>query len=141
MRRTERGDPVEREAHRRGTAAQLDAIEREPSFFGQITAHARATDPQTSHDAALAATIGLSEKQRAVHDCLLEFGPMTDVELIVRYHRLSGESGARPSWPIQSDSGIRTRRHELTERLHALVLDFGVIKIGRRHHTLWLAVE
>lgn len=155
MAKKERGDPVEREAHRLGTAAQLDRIEREPSLFRDfigrgrraqaaveqiVTAHARATDPETSHEAALAATIGLSEKQQAVYECLSEFGRMTDVDLVEMYHRFSGRSGVR-EWPQQSDSGIRTRRHELTDRTHALVVNDGIKKIGKRKHNVWRAVE
>ena len=73
------------------------------------SAHARRTDPETSHEAA-ASVKHLRESQRAV---LSMFSPyafgLTDEELIVKYRT----TGTRP---LQSDSGIRTRRSELVHK-------------------------
>jgi hypothetical protein len=95
------------------------------------TAHARATDPHTSHEAA-ASVAGerLRASQQAV---LVELSRrphgLTDVELVELY-ALAAEIGRVPR---QSPSGIRSRRHELVEA--GLVVDTGVrIKLdsGRR---------
>lgn len=75
-------------------------------------AHARTTDPGTSHEAADSIT---SEKirisQAAVLQTLREHPEgLTDVDLV----RIYGERPDREA-PPQSPSGIRTRRHELVE--------------------------
>lgn len=67
-------------------------------------ARARRSDPPTSH--AAAESVGdLRESQRAVLACFLEHGPMHDERLQDLYNQQ----------PPQSTSGLRTRRHELTE--------------------------
>ena len=91
---------------------------------------ARAGDPDTSHDAARsldAATVRAS--QEAVLTFLRERGPMTDYELVRRYDRE----------PRQSESGLRTRRSELTAA--GLVLDTGsrVRLPSRRYAIVWTA--
>ena len=75
-------------------------------------AHARSTDPSTSHEAAASIS---SDKIRASQDAVLRLllkypGGMTDVDLVRRY----GEQ-RDAEFPPQSPSGIRTRRHELVE--------------------------
>lgn len=73
------------------------------------TAHARGTDPQTSHDAARSiASDAIRVSQANVLAILAEHGPMNDHELVRRYHTLDD-----PWRPPQSESGIRTRRSEL----------------------------
>lgn len=67
-------------------------------------AHARHTDPATSHEAAASVT-ELTEKQRVVLDLFEQHGPMADHELL-RIYRIG-------TLPPQSDSGLRTRRSEL----------------------------
>lgn len=62
-------------------------------------AHARRTDPETSHEAA-ASIDRIRESQEAVLEALRRHGPMIDEELV---ERVSG----------QSPSGIRSRRAEL----------------------------
>jgi len=83
-------------------------------------AHARRTDPATSHEAA--ASI-VSDKIRASQDAVLKilarYGPLTD-ERIAEVYRLHGESMRLPA---QSPSGLRTRRKELVDR--GLVVDSG----------------
>lgn len=94
-----------------------------------ITAHARAGDPETSHDAAAAQSPAkLSEAQRAVLDCLTQFGPMHDVHLVQAYQRWYKHAG----WPAQSDSGIRTRRKELVAQGHVVLDHTGTLSTGRK---------
>lgn len=76
-------------------------------------AHARHTDPGTSH-AAAASVKALTEKQRAVLDLFRRYGPMIDETLIARYSALRQLAEGAP--PEQSESGIRTRRSELVTR-------------------------
>lgn len=71
-------------------------------------AHARRTDPDTSHDAAASLT-DLRRRQAAVFAALLVLGPSTDERLVESYDALV------PRLP-QSPSGIRTRRSELVAR-------------------------
>lgn len=89
-------------------------------------AHARATDPETSH--AAAASIP-SEKLRVSQQTILELlrlqGPMDDRTIGDVYNMLD--------LPFQSESGLRTRRAELV-RL-GLVVDTGdrvVLPSGRK---------
>lgn len=72
---------------------------------------ARLTDPETSHAAAQSVT-DLTEKQTAVLELFKDAGPMTDVALVDTYLRLWQQR----DWPKQSESGLRTRRHELAGR-------------------------
>ena len=62
---------------------------------------ARATDPETSHEAAASVT-NVRPRQAAVLEAFRVNGPMTDSSLRRVY-----------SGPAQSDSGLRTRRCEL----------------------------
>lgn len=73
-------------------------------------AHARRTDPDTSHEAAAAATAGIERQRR----------------LVEAYAKGRGEQGfmdieLEEAHPLESDSGLRTRRSELTVR--NIVLD------------------
>lgn len=76
-------------------------------------AHARRSDPVTSHEAAASIP---SEKIRISQDAILtvfrRVGPMYDEELQSHYLRLQGIAGL----PAQSESGIRTRRKELVDK-------------------------
>lgn len=97
----EQGD-IFREFVERGQRAQkaLDEIlDDEPK------AKARATDPETSHEAA--ASVKVRESQRDVLKVLREFGPLTDMGI----SRWSHKFGIR-----QSPSGLRTRRKELVNK-------------------------
>jgi hypothetical protein len=88
-----------------------------------VTALARPTDPETSHEAA-ASLDDVRESQRRVHDLLRVFGPTTDERLVI----VAIASG----WHV-SPSGLRTRRHELVEA--GLVVDTGqraTLASGRR---------
>lgn len=91
----------------------------EPALFGhdgeptpEARAHARAGDPQTSHDAARSLkAANLRASQEAVLRVLKRLGTGTDVDLVALYEQ-TAESGFEPA---QSPSGIRSRRHELVE--------------------------
>lgn len=76
-----------------------------------MTAHARATDPQTSHDAAASITSqSLRASQIDIWWVLTKYGALPDFALIEVYKaEVNAEMVTR-----QSDSGIRTRRKELT---------------------------
>lgn len=74
-------------------------------------AHARSTDPSTSQIAALKVSSNLSENQQSVLEAFIEGGAMTDVELVRFYQSNTGSF----FWPLQSESGLRTRRKELTD--------------------------
>lgn len=76
-------------------------------------AHARRTDPWTSH--AAAESIGAHElraSQERVLELLREHGPGTDSQIAERYERLRRKRG----WPPMSPSGLRTRRRELCDK-------------------------
>lgn len=99
-------------------------------------AHARRTDPATSHAAARsldAAT--LRQSQTAVLETIRRYGPLSDVELVTRYDQLARAM----RWPLQSDSGIRSRRAELVGR--GLVVPVGETKLasGRKAITWGVA--
>lgn len=89
-------------------------------------AHARISDPETSHEAARSVS-DISETKLVI--LALLFYPMTDEQLIKAYenavfHRLA---------PQASESGIRSRRAELVES--GLVIDtgnYGTTASGRR---------
>jgi hypothetical protein len=72
----------------------------------------------TSHEAA-ASVRDLTEKQQAVLAFFQHYGPMTDEQLNRRYRH--AETNEARHWipgllPSQTDSGLRTRRHELVEQ-------------------------
>lgn len=88
---------------------------------------ARLSDPQTSWDAARSiSTEALRESQLAVLKVLRQVGPSTLEELVAEY-----EHRAQLGYvPKQSDSGIRTRCKELTDR--GVVIPTGQTRKGRR---------
>lgn len=97
------------------------------------TAHARGTDPQTSHDAARSIKADhIRASQQAILDILRDHGEMNDLELVRRYQQL-----ADPGRPHQSESGIRTRRSELVDA--GRVVDTGrrVAMPSGRQSILW----
>lgn len=99
---------------------------------------ARSTDPGTSWGAARSIPEDqLRQSQAAVLAALREFGPATDETLAERYkaRRLQVD------WPLQSPSGLRTRRHELTEA--GYVEDSGRLEKlpSNRWSIVWQVVE
>jgi hypothetical protein len=71
---------------------------------------ARKNDPLTSHEAA-ESVVAVSETQKVILD-LLSGKPMCDQELNERY-QMRWASGLAPA---ASESGVRSRRHELAVR-------------------------
>lgn len=100
--------------------------------------HARRSDPATSH--AAAASISRRTQvtcQQAVLACLTMLRCSDDVNLCVTYERIAGHHG----WPVQSQSGIRTRRSELVAA--GLVVDTGrkVTLASGRQAVVWAVVQ
>ena len=89
----------------------------------------RLSDPATSFEAA-ASVQHITETQRAILN-LLRF-PMTDHDLCHEYWN----AWSKGLVPMASDSGIRSRRHELAEK--GLVTTVGITKstTGRRTY-IW----
>jgi len=86
-------------------------------------AHARRTDPETSHEAAASVT-NLTSKQAAVLEILRNGGPMCDEQIFDALW----DSGFK-----MSPSGARTRRSELVDRgLVEFSGDYLTLKTGRR---------
>jgi hypothetical protein len=96
---------------------------------------ARRTDPETSHEAA-DSLHHLRTSQAAVLRVLRQ-GSMTDQTLVREYNRAFANDPFK--FPLQSESGIRTRRKELVEL--GMVEDAGVrirLASGRRG-IVWMA--
>lgn len=85
--------------------------------LGGTSPRARRSDPLTSHQAA--AVVGnLRESQRAVLTIFIDAGrPLIDEELIALYSDalIEDRRRLRNGAPVQSESGIRTRRRELAD--------------------------
>jgi hypothetical protein len=96
--------------------------------MSDLRAHARRTDPSTSHQAAASVNHKLRESHQHVLLVMRDHGDMTDEELVEFY----GYAVNRGVVPSQSQSGIRTRRRELTDM--GRVMDTGrkrKLKSGR----------
>ena len=94
----------------------------------QLEARARATDPDTSHEAAR--SIGeMTEKRQAVLDTITAIGGGTDEDIVDAYRSSSA--------PQQTASGIRTRRAELVTM--GLVRDTGqrTVRASGRSAIVW----
>jgi hypothetical protein len=93
----------------------------EPEQISLATeAHARSTDPGTSHAAARSLSADtLRKTQQAVYACFSEFGSMHHEALLDNY----GEHRESREWPPQSISGLRTRTAELVDA--GLLVDTG----------------
>jgi len=88
-------------------------------------AHARRTDPETSHEAAASVSKKIRESQATVLHVLETYGPMTDGELVVAISSYSPEP--------MSVSGARTRRSELVKLGKVRFTgEFGRTRAGRR---------
>ena len=93
---------------------------------------ARRTDPETSHAAARSVR-SLTDRQAAVLQIISVQGPIHDHALVIAY--------ADTDLPLQSESGIRTRRKELVDR--GWVIDSGhraVLPSGRKA-IIWMVRE
>ena len=107
----------------------------EPTLFDvPEEAHARRTDPETSHEAAASLSSDkIRRSQEEVLDAIKRLGRCTDAEIIqsVYVHTRIG----------QSDSGIRTRRSELVAKgLVEFTGDFATT-LGNRRTRIWRAVK
>lgn len=102
---------------------QTSIFDGSPAPLTTRKPRARRRDPETSHAAARSVT-GLNEKRQAVLDLLTVHGPMTDERLAFEYRTRTTECGGM--LPVQSSSGLRTRRAEL--------VDLGLVKmVGESH--------
>jgi hypothetical protein len=84
----------------------------ESLFERMDKAHARRTDPETSHEAAAHATLGIERQRRLV-----------EVYAVARGAVGFMDAQLEDAHPTESDSGLRTRRSELTAR--NIILDSG----------------
>lgn len=138
-------DPTVRRRKRRASRVELTPEELEAtvgiSMFDaatEPTAHARFTDPDTSHAAAQGLD-ALRPRQRDAWRCLHDGGPATHDELLVRY-----ASGVHEGLYVkQSASGLRTRVCELGDLTPPLVVDTGDKRPSAMGNpaTVWRAVE
>lgn len=95
-----------------------------------FAAVARADDPETSQ-AAAASVCNITQTKQVIL-ALLERGPLTDVELVEEYNNARFHP-AFGGVPRASESGIRSRRAELTRA--GLVVESGDFRLtpsGRR---------
>lgn len=107
---------------------------------GLPDAYARRTDPDTSHDAA-ASLAELPLRRQAVWAVLDSMGGGTDEDIGEQYESLRHRF---PEWawlPLQSASGLRTRRAELVAA--GLVCWTGATRelYSGRHGRVWQAVD
>lgn len=85
-----------------------------------MTAVARHTDPETSKAAAASVSEErITATKAAILAVYREFGPLTDTALRQNYETLVSAGLA----PMVSESGLRTRRNELTKQYR--VIDTG----------------
>jgi len=90
-------------------------------------AHARTTDPVTSHEAA--ESVKNATPTQLIILSLLEI-PQTDEELVVNYNNLRKQ---HPDIvPRASQSGIRSRRAELFQIERVVPVGYALTESGRR---------
>ena len=118
--------------------AHLEKIMNEQLGMFEERAHARRTDPETSHEAA-ASVVKLTLRQAAVLRCFQDTAPLSDTELAEEYHYRPEEE---PPWyPLQSESGLRTRRRELVDKGRLRFSgEYGLTASGRRTR-IWEVVR
>jgi len=90
-------------------------------------AHARMTDPSTSHLAAASVKNETLTKRIILN--ILSDSPMTDEELVEMYRFMSLRIDTVPR---ASDSGIRSRRAELTRDYKVFAVGYKKTKSGRK---------
>lgn len=102
---------------------QVGGYERRAPTRHVDTANARASDPETSHEAADAITLDrLAQRQRDVLDVLAQ-GAQTYDQLVHNYGVNQRDANVRRHLVDQSPQSIRSRCAEL--RAHGLVMKFG----------------
>lgn len=96
----------------------------------EMQAHARSTDPETSHEAAAKSSMTMHEHTMAVLGLFREHGPMTHETL---------ERVARDAGVMRSESGLRTRCKQLVDL--GLVRESGRFEITpfNNRTTVWEA--
>lgn len=94
-----------------------------------MTAKARKTDPQTSHDAAKSVK-DITLTQFYVLKALSR--PRTDLELVEAYRNTKGA-------PLASESGIRSRRAELVRAGKVIDTGVRVVLPSHRQAIVWSA--
>jgi hypothetical protein len=107
-------------------------------------AHARTTDPHTSHEAAASLDPDtLTRSQSEVWEVLFFIGPSTDAALVTAYaaHAAQGSSIGGLAIRPQSVSGIRTRRAELAHRRRVVDTGSRVRLPSGRRAIVWRAVR
>jgi hypothetical protein len=98
-------------------------------------AHARHTDPWTSHAAARSVE-DVRESQRHVLECFKEFGSMHHQRLIAVYNL----ERTRHNWKLQSDQSLRSRCAELVDQGLIRKTDEVVILLpSKRKSIVWEA--
>jgi hypothetical protein len=95
-------------------------------------AHARNTDPQTSHEAAESVKHLTQTQVNILKILLLASEPLSDEQIIDEYQKHFRISG----YERVSVSGIRSRRHELEVLGRVELKGFGRTESGRRC-SLW----
>jgi hypothetical protein len=97
-------------------------------------AHARTTDPHTSHEAA-ASVINITLTQTYILGILA--APMSDEHLVNTYKDLARLD---PLMPWASESGIRSRRAELAKRNMVEIVGHEYTRANRKTH-VWQTVK
>lgn len=105
---------------------------------GEHAPRARRSDPETSKEAAVAATKNLTEKQNEVLGYIGAFGPISDEALVRRMS--AADRAFIENRCTQSPSGIRTRRAELVAKGLVIHDGFGTTASGNKCR-LWAAVK
>lgn len=105
-----------------------------------VSAHARRTDPGTSHEAARSLEpMRLNANRLAVLGVIARVGrPLADEQWMVAYGRDAPARGVEPAaddLPRQSPSGLRSRRNDLVEM--GYVEAVGETKIRNRRCITW----
>lgn len=109
------------------------AYEKPPDDRMDEVAHARTSDPATSHAAAASlSSATLRESQQEVLDLFVEFGRMHDQLMIER----ADDAGSK-----QSPSGLRTRRSELVTKKKLRATSERVILPSRRGSIVWALAQ
>lgn len=92
----------------------------DPMELVRQSAGARLTDPETSRQAARSISRDKMRKtQRQIIEVLTRFGSACDEDIQIYFSQLSDVE----SWPLQSPSGLRSRRAELVKA--GLIVDSG----------------
>lgn len=95
--------------------------------FAPAARVARSSDPDTSRETPV---LNLTAKRRAVLEAMNHYVECADMQLVDWY---AADTRCGTRWPVQSPSGIRTRRSELVAVGYVRNSGGHVIDGGRRH--------